>query len=235
MSRRGGDFPRVVLAIFLKDVRTELHTREMISSTFVFAVLVLLVFNFTLSLDEARALELGPGILWVAFVFAATLGLSRSFALETETRCISGLMLAPAARSAIYFGKLLSNLLFMLAMEVFVLPLFVVLFNLSLWELMPPRELASFGLVLLLGTVGYAAVGTILAAVAANTTMREVLLPVLLFPVSVPIVIGAAESTRLLFEEEPLASPWVWIRVLLVFSVVFLVVSWLTFEYVLED
>lgn len=235
MSRRGGDFPRVVLAIFLKDVRTELHTREMISSMFVFAVLVLVVFNFTLSLDEARALELGPGILWVAFVFAATLGLSRSFALETETRSISGLMLAPAARSAIYFGKLASNLLFMLAMEAFVLPLFVVLFNLSLWELMPPRELASFGLVLLLGTVGYAAVGTILAAVAANTTMREVLLPVLLFPVSVPIVIGAAESTRLLFEEEPLASPWVWIRVLLVFSVVFLAVSWLTFEYVLED
>jgi heme exporter protein B len=235
MSPRSADFPRVVLAIFRKDVRTELHTREMISSMFVFAVLVLLVFNFTLALDEARALELGPGILWVAFVFAATLGLSRSFALETENRCIAGLMLAPAPRSAIYFGKLLSNLLFMLAMEAFVLPLFVVLFNLSLWELLPPRELASFGLVILLGTVGYAAVGTILAAVAANTTMREVLLPVLLFPVSVPIVIGAAESTRLLFEEEPLASPWVWIRVLLVFSVVFLVVSWLTFEYVLED
>jgi heme exporter protein B len=144
-------------------------------------------------------------------------------------------MLAPVPRSAIYFGKLLSNFLFMLAMEVFVLPLFVVLFNLSLWEVLPPKELASFGLVLLLGTAGYAAVGTILAAVAANTTMREVLLPVLLLPVSIPIVIGAAESTRLLFEEEPLSSPWMWIRVLVAFSVVFLVVSWLTFEYVLED
>jgi len=227
-------FP-VVLAILRKDVRTEVRTRQMVSSMFVFAVLVLVVFNFTLFLDEIRARELGPGILWVAFVFAATLGLNRSFAIEGENRCLSGLMLAPAPRSAIYFGKLLSNILFMLAMEIFVLPLFVVFFNLSLWELLTPSELATFFLVLVLGTVGYAAVGTILAGVASNTTMREVLLPVLLFPVSVPIVIGAAESTRLLFDENLDTTPWVWIRLLVVFAVVFLIVSWLTFEYVIEE
>ena len=232
--RLSSSFP-VVLAILRKDVRTEVRTRQMISSMFVFAVLVLLVFNFTLFLDEIRAIELGPGILWVAFVFAATLGLNRSFAIEGENRCLSGLMLAPAPRSAIYFGKLLSNLLFMIAMEIFVLPLFVVFFNLSLWELLTPSELATFFLVLVLGTVGYAAVGTILAGVAANTTMREVLLPVLLFPVSIPIVIGAAEATRLLFDENPDTTPWIWIRVLLVFAVVFLIVSWLTFEYVIEE
>lgn len=225
----------LMLAILRKDVRTEVRTRQMISSMFVFAVLVLVVFNFTLFLDEVRAIELGPGILWVAFVFAATLGLNRSFAIEGENRCLSGLMLAPAPRSAIYFGKLLSNVLFMLVMEAFVLPLFVVFFNLSLWELLTPSELATFVLVLVLGTIGYAAVGTILAGVAANTTMREVLLPVLLFPVSVPIVIGAAEATRLLFDENPDTSPWIWIRVILVFAVVFLIVSWLTFEYVIEE
>jgi heme exporter protein B len=232
--KRPGSLP-VVLAILRKDVRTEVRTRQMISSMFVFAVLVLLIFNFTLFLDELRALELGPGILWVSFVFAATLGLNRSFALESENRCISGLMLAPAPRSAIYFGKLLSNVLFMVAMEAFVLPLFVVLFNLSLWDLLTLREFSTFLLVLFLGTVGYAAVGTILAGVAANTTMREVLLPVLLFPVSVPIVIGAAEATRLLFDENPDTGPGIWIRVLLVFAVVFLAVSWLTFEYVVEE
>ena len=235
MRRTRPDFLRVVLAILSKDLRAELRTRQMVSSMFVFAVLVLIVFNFTLALDQKRALELGPGILWVAFIFAATLGLNRSFAVEAENRCLSGLMLAPVPRSSIYFGKLLSNLLFMLLMEVFVLPLFVVFFNMNFWELLSPLELLSFALVLFLGTVGYAAVGTILAAVAANTTMREVLLPVLLFPVSVPIVIGAAESTRLLFEEDPLSSPWTWIRVLIVFASVFLFVSWLTFEYVLED
>jgi heme exporter protein B len=233
--KRRGEFLRVVLAIVAKDVRTEMHTRQMISSMFVFAVLVLLVFNFSLALDEARALELGPGILWVSFVFAATLGLNRSFAAEGENRSLSGLMLAPVDRSAIYFGKLIANVLFMLTMEVFVLPLFVVLFNVSLWEILPVADLASFGLVLLLGTLGYAAVGTTLAAVAANTTMREVLLPVLLFPAAVPVVIGAAESTRLLFEEDPLSSPWVWVRVLVVFAVVFVFVSWVTFEHVLEE
>jgi heme exporter protein B len=235
MSGTKTDFPRVVWAILEKDVRTELRTKEMVLSMFVFAVLVLLVFNFTLALDDTRARELGPGILWVAFVFAATLGLNRSFAVEGQNQCLSGLMLAPASRSAIYFGKLLSNLVFMLVMEIFVLPLFVVLYNLSLWEILPAAELGIFGLVILLGTVGYAAVGTILAAVAANTTMREVLLPTLLFPVAVPIVIGAAESTRLLFEDDPLSSPWTWIRVLAVFAVVFLFVSWLVFEYVLEE
>jgi heme exporter protein B len=229
-----GSLP-AVLAILRKDVRTEVRTRQMISSMFVFAVLVLLVFNFTLFLDELRALELGPGILWVAFVFAATLGLNRSFAIETENRCISGLMLAPAPRSAIYFGKLLSNILFMFAMEIFVLPLFVVFFNVSLWDLLTWQELATFLLILVLGTVGYAAVGTILAGVAANTTMREVLLPVLLFPISVPIVIAAAEATRLLFDENPDTGPGIWLRVLVVFAVVFLAVSWLTFEYVVEE
>ena len=232
--RQSGSLP-VVLAILRKDVRMEVRTRQMISSMFVFAVLVLLVFNFTLFLDELRALELGPGILWVAFVFAATLGLNRSFAIESENRCISGLMLAPAPRSAIYFGKLLSNILFMVVMEIFVLPLFVVFFNLSLWDLLTPKELSTFLLVLFLGTVGYAAVGTILAGVAANTTMREVLLPVLLFPISVPIVIAAAEATRLLFDENPDTGPGIWIRVLVVFAVVFLAVSWLTFEYVVEE
>lgn len=229
------DFLRVAFAIFEKDVRTEARTKEMISSMFVFAALVLLVFNFTLALDQERAMELGPGMLWVAFVFAGTLGLNRSFAGESENGCLSGLMLAPAGRSAIYLGKLLSGTLFMLVMEAFILPLFIVLFNLSLWEFMPLADLASFGLVLLLGTTGYVAVGTSLAAVAANTTMREVLLPVLLFPAVVPLVIGAAESTRILFTGDMLTSPWTWIRVLLVFAVVFLFVSWLTFEYVLEE
>lgn len=235
----GSSFPgstaRVALAILRKDMRNEMRTKEIVSSMFVFAILVLLVFNFTLSLDQALALTFGPGLLWVSFVFAGTLGLNRSFAIERENRCLSGLMLAPVDRSAIYLGKLASNLLFMILMEAFVLPLFVVLFNLNLWSLLPPADLALFGLVLVLGTVGYAAVGTILAAVAANTNLREVLLPVLLFPVSVPVVVGSAEATRLLFEDDPLFSPWSWIRVLAVFAVVFVVVSWLTFEYVLEE
>jgi heme exporter protein B len=108
-------------------------------------------------------------------------------------------------------------------------------FNLNLWTELSFSGLMTFLLVVLLGTLGYAAVGTTLAAIAANTTMREVLLPLLLFPVAVPVVIGAAQSTRLIFQPDPFSSPWGWIRLLAVFCVVFSVVSWMTFEYVLEE
>lgn len=225
----------VVVAIIKKDIRSELRTKEMVASMFVFSVLVLLIFNFTLSLDRETTLALAPGILWVAFVFAGSLGLNRSFASERENRCIHGLMLAPVDRSALYFGKLVSNVIFMLVAEVFLLPLFMVFFNLNLFAELEPAAFMTFLLVVGLGTLGYAAVGTTLAAIAANTTMREVLLPVLLFPVAVPVVIGAAESTRLIFQPDLFHSPWGWIRLLAVFAVVFIVVSWLTFEYVLEE
>ena len=224
-----------VAAIVQKDIRSELRTKEMVASMFVFAVLVLVIFNFTLSLDGETTLTLAPGILWVAFVFAGSLGLNRSFASERENRSLHGLMLAPVDRSALYFGKLVSNVLFMLVAEAFLLPLFMVFFNLNLFDELEPRAFMTFLLVVGLGTWGYAAVGTTLAAIAANTTMREVLLPVLLFPVAVPVVIGAAESTRLIFQPSAFYSPWTWIRLLAVFSVVFVVVSWLTFEYVLEE
>ena len=224
-----------VAAIIQKDIRSELRTKEIVASIFVFAVLVLVIFNFTLSLDGENTLALAPGILWVAFVFAGSLGLNRSFASERENRSILGLMLAPVDRSVLYFGKLISNVLFMLVAEAFLLPLFMVFFNLNLLSELSPSAFALFLLVVALGTLGYAAVGTTLAAIAANTTMREVLLPVLLFPVAVPVVIGAAESTRLIFQPSPFFNPWSWIRLLAVFSVVFIVVSWLTFEYVLEE
>jgi heme exporter protein B len=224
-----------ILAIVQKDIRSELRTKEMVASMFVFSVLVLLIFNFTLSLDGQTTLELAPGILWVAFIFAGSLGLNRSFASERENRSIHGLMLAPVDRSALYFGKLASNVLFMLVAEAFLLPLFMVFFNLNLLAELEPTAFLTFLLVVVLGTLGYAAVGTTLAAIAANTTMREVLLPVLLFPVAVPMVIGAAESTRLILQPDLFTSPWSWIRLLAVFSLVFVVVSWLTFEYVLEE
>jgi heme exporter protein B len=224
-----------VAAIVQKDIRSELRTKEMVASMFVFAVLVLVIFNFTLSLDGETTLALAPGILWVAFVFAGSLGLNRSFASERENRSILGLMLAPVDRSALYFGKLISNVIFMLVAEGFLLPLFMVFFNLNLLAELEPSAFALFLLVVVVGTLGYAAVGTTLAAIAANTTMREVLLPVLLFPVAVPVVIGAAESTRLIFQPHPFFGPGSWIRLLVGFAVVFVVVSWLTFEYVLEE
>ncbi len=228
-------FVRVTLAILRKDLRRELRTKETVSSMFVFAVLVVVVFNFTLALDEVRALELGPGILWTAFVFAATLGLNRSFASERENESLSGLIMAPVDRSAIYFGKLGSNLLFMLVMEAFVLPVFVVFFNLNVSEILPGTDLAWFALVLVLGTTGFTAFGTILSAIASSTTMRDVLLPLLLLSFSVPVVVASAEATRLLFDVDPLTGPESWLKLLAVCTVSYVSVSWMVFEYVLED
>lgn len=228
-------FVRVTLAILRKDLRRELRTKETVSSMFVFAVLVVVVFNFTLALDEVRALELGPGILWTAFVFAATLGLNRSFAAERENESLSGLIMAPVDRSAIYFGKLGSNLLFMLVTEALILPVFIVFFNVNVSEILPGTDLAWFALVLVLGTTGFTALGTILSAIASSTTMREVLLPLLLLSFAVPVIVASAEATRLLFDVDPLTGPGSWLKLLAVCTVSYVTVSWMVFEYVLED
>ena len=228
-------FLRVVFAIVRKDVKRELRTKETVSTMFVFAVLVVLIFNFTLALDEVRALELGPGILWTAFIFAGTLGINRSFAAERENRSLSGLMMAPADRSAIYFGKLISNALFMTMMQLFVLPVFVIFFNVNVAEVLPGDDGAWFGLVLVLGTLGFTSLGTILSAITASTTMRDVLLPLMLLSFAIPVAVSAAEATRLLFDVDPLSGPQAWIQLLAVCSVSYIAVSWMIFEYVLEE
>jgi heme exporter protein B len=218
-----------------KDIRSELRTKEMVTSMFIFALLVLLVFNFTLPMDSESTLAFGPGVLWAAFIFAGSLGLNRSFASERENRALHGLMMAPVDRSALYFGKLASNVIFMLVAEACILPLFMVFYNVNLFTTLGLSGFLTLLLIIVVGTLGYAAVGTTLAAIVAQTTMREVLLPIFLFSISVPVVIGAAESTKLVFQPDPFSSPWGWIRLLVVFCVVFLVVSWLTFEYVVEE
>ena len=228
-------FLAVILAIVRKDVRGETRTKEILSSMSVFSILVLLVFNFTVHVGREGWLNLGPGILWSAFVFAGTLGLNRSFAIERENQCLLGLMLAPVDRTAIYFGKLISNVLFMIAAEVLVIPLFLVFFNIGIFSELSVGELIRFIFIVLIGTIGYAAVGTIIAAVAANTNMREVLLPVLLLPLTIPLVIAAAEATRIVFLNDPAESPWAWIQILLVFATVFTTISWMTFNYVVEE
>ena len=121
-----------IKAIVWKDLVIELKTRELFSSMFIFALLVIIIFIFSVDLSIVKANEVGPGVLWVAFLFAGTMGLNRSFMLEKENGCLEGLILTPADRTAIYFGKLISNLIFLMVMEIFILPLFMVFFNVDL-------------------------------------------------------------------------------------------------------
>jgi len=219
---------RKVWVIVAKDVAAELHTREMVSSMLVFSVLATLVFSFALDLRGDVARAVAPGVLWATVAFAGTLGLSRSLAREQQTGCIDGLLLAPVDRSAIFFGKALGNLVFMLVVEAVLLPLLAALFDVPLLR---PGVL----LVVVLGTVGYAAVGTLLAGIAVNTRAREVMLPVLLLPLAIPALIAAVQATAGLVEGLTLAEVGGWMRLLAVYDLVIVAVSMLTFGYVIEE
>jgi len=217
-----------VLAIVAKDIAAELHTREMVSAMLVFAVLALLVFSFALDLGGGMARAAAPGVLWVTVAFAGTLGLSRSLAREQQTGCMDGLLLAPMDRSAIFLGKALGNLAFVGIVEVVLLPLFSVLFD---TPLLRPGVLV----VTALGTVGYAAVGTLLAAIAINTRAREVMLPILLLPLAIPVLIAAVQATSWLVEGGTFAEVGGWVRLLVAYDLIIVAVSVLTFGYVVEE
>lgn len=221
-------FLRKVLAIVSKDIAAELHTREMVSAMLVFSLLALFVFSFALDLRGAMARAAAPGVLWATAAFAGTLGLSRSLSREQQTGCMDGLLLAPVDRSAIFFGKALGNLAFMIVVEVALLPLFSALFNVPLLR---PGVLG----VTALGTVGYAAVGTLLAAIAVNTRAREVMLPILLLPLAIPVLIAAVQATGGVLEGGSLSDVEGWVRLLVVYDLVIVAVAMLTFGYVVEE
>ena len=221
-------FIRTVWAIVSKDVAAELHTREMVSAMLVFAVLALLIFSFALDLRGTVARAAAPGVLWATVTFAGTLGLSRSLAREQQSGCIDGLLLAPVDRSAIFFGKALGNLLFMAVVEAVLLPLFSALFDVPLLR-------GGVLAVTALGTVGYAAVGTLLAAIAVNTRAREVMLPILLLPLALPALIAAVQATGGLVEGGTLAEVGGWVRLLVAYDLIVVAVAMVTFGYVVEE
>jgi heme exporter protein B len=218
-------FLNKVLAIVWKDVLAELRTKEMFSSMLVFALLLVVIFNFSFELRVDNLAQVAPGVLWVTFAFASTLELNRSLSLEMENGCLDGLFLAPMEPSAIYFGKMLGNLIFISIIEALMLPIFSALFDLNLIQ--PALLLTIF-----LGTVGIAAVGTLLSAIAVNTRAREVMLPVLLFPIVLPAVISAVKVTAGILDGLPMSDLTPWLRLLIGFDIIFLVVSYMTFDYV---
>jgi heme exporter protein B len=224
---------RQFAALVGKDLVAEWRGREMLTSTAVFALLVLVVFTFAFDLRAENVGLVAPGALWVAFAFAATLGLGRSMAQEVERGTLEGLLLCPTDPSTIYLAKLTSNLLFTGALEVAVLPIFAAMFDVPVLQ---PGVLV----VVILGTVGFVAAGTLFAAVAAGTRAREILLPVLLFPVSVPVMIAAVKGTAAVLDASAggmasLATAAPWLKLLAGYDELFVVIGWLAFQYVVEE
>lgn len=215
------------LNIAWKDLRAEFRTKQMLNSMLLFSLLIVTIFSFAFGPYPERIERLAPGVLWVAFTFAGMLGLSRSFASEKEQGCLDGLKLCPVDRSAIYIGKVISNLILMFIMEAVTIPVFIVLFDYSipnLWEVC---------IIILLGTLGFVFVGTLLSALTVNTRTREILLPVILFPVLVPVIVSAVSATTKVLSGMPniLAE----LRILGTYDAIFFIVALLIFEYTIED
>ena len=223
-----GNLIRATFAIVRKDLAAEWRSRELFTSMLIFSLLVILIFNFALELDPKTRTGVTAGVLWVTFTFAGTLGLNRSMAVEKDRGCMDGLLLAPVDRSAIYFGKAISNLVFMLVVETIMLPVYSVLYNTNLFQ---PGLLV----VILLGSVGYVAVGTLLSAMAVQTRTRDVLLPILLFPLVVPVVIAAVKASGGILQGLSFSEIRTWINLLLVYDVIFIAISFMFFEYVVEE
>lgn len=219
-----------VRAIVWKDFVTELKTRELFSSMFIFALLVIIIFIFSINLSIVKASEVGPGVLWVAFLFAGTIGLNRSFMLEKENGCLQGLLFAPVDRTALYFGKLISNFVFLLIMEAFILPIFMIFFNVDLISHLLPLMYVIF-----VGTLGFCAIGTLLSSLSANLKTRDIMLPILLYPLIIPIIIGSVRMTGQVLAGEPLSNMVNWMSLVLCFDVIYIAVSIMMIDFVLEE
>ncbi|MGQ0764449.1 MAG: heme exporter protein CcmB [Gemmatimonadota bacterium] len=219
-----------VRAIAWKDLTAERRMLSGLNSVMMLGVLVLVLFGFALGPDTAALRAAAAGALWLGILFAGVLAFNRSYQIELDNAALDVLLLYPGGRRPIFAGKLLANLIFVVIVEVVMIPVAMVLFQVSL----PPSWPTQL-LVMLLGTIGFVTLGTFYAAMSSRSRSREVLLPVLLFPMMIPVLLGAVEASGSLLAGDPMNEAGVWIRLLLVFDVVFLTAAFFAFEQVLDD
>ncbi len=227
------DYLKKIYALVEKDIISELRTKELFTSMLIFVLLTLVIFNFAFGQDAGTNMtELASGILWVAFLFSAILGLNRSFVHEKDEGCLDGLMLAPVERSAIYFAKVVGNLIFICIVELVAIPIFVIFFITDASKV----SFLFLVIIILLSNLGIAAIGTLLSAISINTRARDLMMPILFFPVIVPVLVAAVKSTTIaIIRSQPLADMYGWLNLLLVYDMIFLLISYATFEYILEE
>jgi heme exporter protein B len=224
-------FARVAWIVMQKDLTVEIRSREILSTTVFFAISCVLVFAFALVRDGRTVVDAAAGILWIAIAFSGTLALGRTFERERYTDTLRALLLAPADRPAIYVGKLLAIVAMILAAEVLLVPLVALLFQAALFA--EPLLLAG---ILLTGTLGFGAVGTLFAAMLVRARSRDVLLPVLLYPITIPVIIAGVRGTAALLQPAPdLPMVRFWVSLLLAFDAVFVTLALWTFEPLMTD
>lgn len=219
-----------MLALLWKDLVLEARSRETLPALFVLGLLVLVVFDFSLDLAPEETGRFAAGILWVSIVFASVLALGRTFLIEREGSCIEGLLTSPLDRGSIFLAKLAVNTILLLAFEALLLPAFALLYGVSLTANLP-----GLLAVMAAGTLGIAATGTLFALAALGTRAREMVLPLLVLPLQVPLLIAVVQSTSAVLEGAALASLGLKGTLLVSFDVLFVTLGWMLFEYVLVD
>ncbi len=221
-------FLQPIGVLLWKDVLLEVRSRDLVVSVLVFGVVVVVVFNFALNATPQRVTAVAPGILWVAFAFAGVLAMNRAFVREREEGGLDGLLLTPVSRDAIFLGKAAASFVFMLLVELVLLPIFAGLLNFSA---------ISFSLILtiVLATLGFALVGTLFSAIAVQTRSREIMLPVLFFPVILPVLVGAVEATKQALGGETVVGLGHWLPLLGALDALFLVICPWAFSIVVEE
>ncbi len=215
--------------ILAKELRTEFRSRELLGTTLVFVLIVIVLFSFTFNPTSEESRRFGPGLLWLAFLFAGSLMLQPSFLREQTNDTLAALRLAPIDPFSILAGKMAANFLFLLLVEVILLPVFAVLYNTAILPVLP-----QLLLVLALGTVGLATTGTVFSAVVLAGALARIALPLLLLPVLAPVLIASTEATIGILRD-PSGLVLVWMTFLTSFDVVFLTAAWLVGEYLLEE
>lgn len=221
---------RLIWTLAQKDLRIEWRSRQSLLTTVFFALLILVIFNFSFDPGSPAIQASAPGILWVSLLFPSVIQLNRSFQLEREEGTLHGILLSPLDRGLFFLGKLLANWLFLLLIDILVLVAFVIFFNLSL-----SVGLLWIGLLMVLASLGYTAVGTLFAAMVSSLRTREVLLPILLFPIVIPVIIAAVNATGELLNPGEVEFLRVWIQLLVAFDVIFLAACFVVFEYVVGE
>jgi heme exporter protein B len=220
---------RSAAILLAKELRLEFRTRELLSATIVFALVIVVLFSFAFDPTAAESRRYGPGLLWISFLFAGSLMLNPSFARERLNDTMDALRMAPISPFAILSAKMLANFIFMSLVEVVLVPVFSVLYNVSL-----SGVVAQLILVLVLGTIGLTVTGTVFSAISSHARLRELLLPLLLLPILTPLLIAAVEATASLFVEQPELDR-TWVALLAGFDIVFLTASWLLCDYLIEE
>ena len=213
-----------------KDLLLELRRRDSLLTMFFFGTLLLFVFHFSFDLPPDKVAEIAPALLWLAFLFTGTLGLAQLFQAERENHCLDALLLSPLDRGALFLAKTSFNLILMLLVELVVMPLFWILFNLSAWNLLP-----QLFLVTLLGTIGFCVLGTIMSALTLRARARELLLPLVLFPLMIPVILATIRCMESVLRNGEFGEAVSWLKLLVGFDVIFMTVGVLIFDWVVES